>query len=107
MQSAMGRRKKLLEMLMYKRQETVHNLAFELNVSERTIRRDICILKEDYPIYTAQGNGGCVYIEDGYYDVTRHLSSEEKELLDELSVGLHGHKAVLMKRIIRTFAKVS
>ena len=57
------RRQEILKILCRRRHETVANLAFELCVSERTIRRDIETLSLSEPIYTQTGRyGGGVYI---------------------------------------------
>lgn len=67
MQSALDRRQAMLESLCDKRFDTLDNLATEFNVSKMTVRRDITTLSSSVPIYTTQGNGGGVYIADGYF----------------------------------------
>jgi len=57
------RRNAILEVLCLRRFETVANLAFEFNVTDRTIRNDILILSLDYPIYTSKGNGGGIRVD--------------------------------------------
>ena len=55
-----------MKLLCRRRSETIRNLAFEFEVSERTIRRDIDILSLNEPIYTQVGRyGGGVYVEEG------------------------------------------
>ena len=46
-------RQLILDLLCQRRRETIPNLAAELGVSERTIRRDIEMLTLRYPIETA------------------------------------------------------
>ena len=76
------RRRKMLDMLSKRRFETISNLAHELEVSERTIRRDISILSETEPIYTRSGRyGGGVYILDNYHSGKLYFSEEESEAL--------------------------
>lgn len=60
--TASERRKEILEVLSLRRVEQINNLAFQFGVSEKTIRRDILTLSLEYPIYTAQGNGGGIYV---------------------------------------------
>lgn len=60
------RRNALLEILSMRRFETLENLAFEFGVSKRTIRYDIEILSLTYPIYTVQGNGGGIHVDENY-----------------------------------------
>ena len=50
------RRVALLSILCERRKETLDNLAFELQVSKATIKRDIVILSLSYPIYTLFSN---------------------------------------------------
>lgn len=55
---AAERRQLILDLLCQRRKETIPNLAAELGVSERTIRRDIEMLTLRYPIETACGRYG-------------------------------------------------
>ena len=67
MQGTAERRSEIMKLLCRRRSETIRNLAFEFEVSERTIRRDIEILSLNEPIYTQVGRyGGGVYVEEGY-----------------------------------------
>ena len=52
---AAERRQLILDLLCQRRKEAIPNLAAELGVSERTIRRDIEMLTLRYPIETACG----------------------------------------------------
>ena len=61
--TASERRNAILEDLCMRRFERINNLAFQYGVTERTIRNDIMILSLEYPIYTAQGNGGGIYVD--------------------------------------------
>ena len=57
---AAERRQLILDQLCQRRKETIPNLAAELGVSERTIRRDIEMLTLRYPIETVCGRYGGV-----------------------------------------------
>lgn len=60
------RRMRLIEELCERKFDTIDNLAFELGVSRRTICYDIEELSLSYPIFTAKGTGGGVWVRDGY-----------------------------------------
>ena len=64
--SANERRAEIIRILEGRRQDTCKNLAFQLHVTERTIRSDIIALGTDYRIYATPGNGGGVRLETGY-----------------------------------------
>ena len=83
--------------------DTIDNLAFEFKVSKRTIRYDIELLSLSYPIYTVQGNGGGIHVDEKYRLGKSYLKDEQKELLERLLPSLDGKDAEVMKSIIRTF----
>ncbi len=82
--SANERRAELMRILIARRQDTMPNLAAELGVNVRTIQRDVLALTEDYPLITAQGNGGGVKLEDGYYPHKNILSRDQMKVLAAL-----------------------
>lgn len=97
------RRNALLEILSMRRFETLENLAFEFGVSKRTIRYDIEILSLTYPIYTVQGNGGGIHVDENYRSGKSYLKKDQQELLERLLPNLNGKDATTMKEIIKTF----
>ncbi len=97
------RRNAILEVLCLRRFETVENLAFEFNVSGRTIRNDILSLSLEYPIYTTQGNGGGIHVVEDFRLGKSYLNSEQRELLERLLPKLSGNDAEVMKSIIKSF----
>lgn len=105
MQSALSRRKEILDVLMRRRQDTVSNLAFEFHVSQRTIKRDICILSRDHAIETRQGYGGGIRVAEGYYADRHYLSDEQEYMLRSLIIGLSPKDQEIMREILRKFAK--
>ena len=105
MQSALNRRQEILNVLMYRRQDTVSNLAFEFHVSKRTIRRDICILSRDHSIETQQGHGGGIRVADGYYADRRYLNDEQEDMLRSLIDSLSTKDQEIMQGILSKFAK--
>ncbi len=101
--TASERRNAILEVLCLRRFETVENLAFEFNVSGRTIRNDILSLSLEYPIYTTQGNGGGIHVVEDFRLGKTYLKSEQQELLERLLPKLSGNDAEVMKSIIKSF----
>ncbi|CCZ94326.1 helix-turn-helix type 11 containing protein [Corallococcus sp. CAG:1435] len=97
------RRNALLEILSMRRFETLENLAFEFGVSKRTIRYDIEILSLTYPIYTVQGNGGGIHVDENYRLGKSYLKKDQQELLERLLQNLNGKDATTMREIIKTF----
>lgn len=97
------RRNALLEILSMRRFETLENLAFEFGVSKRTIRYDIEILSLTYPIYTVQGNGGGIHVDENYRLGKSYLKKDQQELLERLLPNLNGKDATTMRGIIKTF----
>jgi hypothetical protein len=101
--TASERRNAILEDLCARRFERINNLAFQYGVTERTIRNDIMILSLEYPIYTAQGNGGGIYVDKNFRLGRVYLKNEQQELLGRLLPGLDGKDAEVMKAILKTF----
>lgn len=101
--TANERRNAILEILCMRRVEKINNLAFQFGVTEKTIRRDILTLSLEYPIYTAQGNGGGIYVDKNFRLGRVYLKNEQQELLERLLPELNGKDAETMKSIIKTF----
>lgn len=95
----------ILEVLCRRRSDTVENLANEFGVSKRTIKYDIEYLSLSYPVYTVQGNGGGVRIDDGYRLGMKYLSEKQSNLLEKLAVGLTGEELETMKGILQTYSE--
>ena len=94
-----------MDLLCQRRRETISNLAAELGVSERTIRRDIEMLTLRYPIETVCGRyGGGVRMADWYQQGRQRLTPRQTALLRRLAVGLQGEDLEDMKQILTQFA---
>ena len=103
---ASERRQQILEVLCQRRYEKAENLAFEFNVSKRTIYSDILELSLSYPVYTQDGKyGGGIYIEEGYYIGKQYLTDEQKNLLEQLTGKVNGNQAKILESIISKFAR--
>ena len=101
--TANERRRGILEKLCIRRHDTRANLAFEFNVSKRTIERDIGVLSLRYPIFTVRGCGGGIGVADWYKPDMKYLSDQQVELLEELLPTLTKSKAAIMQSILDTF----
>lgn len=94
-----------MDLLCQRRRETISNLAEELGVNERTIRRDVEMLTLRYPIETVCGRyGGGVRVADWYQQDRRRLTPRQTALLRRLAVGLQGEDLEDMKQILTQFA---
>ena len=75
------RQRKIIQILTMRRFETMRNLAYEVGASERTIRRDIAILTNDYPLETVHGKYCGVKLADKYNPHKGVLSCEYQQAL--------------------------
>lgn len=104
MQDTFSRRQAILDVLSARRFETMANLAFEFNVSVRTIQRDIDVLSTSAPIYTVCGNGGGVRFMDGQYSSKRYLNTIERDLLEEMLETVPSDKRGILQGILDKFS---
>jgi len=102
-----ARRESLLKVMSKRRHDRVSNLAFEFNVNERTIRRDIQKLSEIYPIYAERGRyGGGVFIENGACLGKKNLSNKQVDFLKrQLQQNLSEFDKEIALSIIKDFTK--
>ena len=86
--SGMGnaeRRSKIIKILRIRKYDRIFNLACELGVSTRSIRRDIQELSLTEPIYTQCGRyTGGVYYLDAYYDDYILISKQEAKVFRKI-----------------------
>ena len=102
---AVERRQQILELLCQRRKDTMQNLAAELGVSERTIRRDVEILTRSYPLETVCGRyGGGVRVADWYHLDRQRMSPKQTALLRRLAADLRGEDLEVMEQILLRFA---
>lgn len=102
--SATERRLRLLEVLCFRRQDTCESLARELDVTIRTIYKDLEVLMCSYPIETVRGRYGGVKIADGFYFGNHVLSPQQFDLLLKLKGQLQGEELAVMESILVQFA---
>ncbi len=112
------RQYKLLIIVNRKRTTTVAELAAELNVSERTILRDISDLSGFLPIRTIQGRygGGVSYVDDyTYCDYKFYMTEEQSELLNKIVIEtktkgfckLTSYEIEILINIIKKYSKMT
>ena len=76
------RRSAIMQLLIRNKHVIIPNIAFELGVCDRTIRRDITRLSINKPIYTKSGRyHGGVYIMDDYIISKTYLTPKEAEYI--------------------------
>lgn len=111
---ASERRIEIMKILCRRRHETISNLAFEFDVSERTIRRDIEVLSLSEPIYTQAGRyGGGVYVTDNFTMIRMYMSGQESDLMKKVYhsaenktvCSLTTDELSIFRRIIDTYTK--
>ena len=105
MKSTIERRQRIIEILNMRRSEKIENLAFEFDVTRRTIENDIQVLSCSYPIDTKTGPTGCVYVQDGFDLYERYLTAKQSEVLEELKGVATGEQAKVLETILRSFGR--
>ena len=105
MKSTIERRQRIIEILNMRRSEKIENLAFEFDVTRRTIENDIQVLSCSYPIDTKTGPTGCVYVQDGFDLFERYLTAKQFELLERLKATLTGEDEKVMETVLKSFGR--
>lgn len=108
-----NRRERLLRILALKGRATISELANELEVSERTIMRDIEVLSIEKPIFTVAGKHGGVCIDDYYLFNQLHMKEHEIDLLAKIVSDIENHSSCslneseldLLKEIVTVYSK--
>lgn len=99
------RRIKILELLRANRKMTRKNLANELNVSTRTITRDILYLSRIAPISMLDGVHGGIYMEFEYKQYSLYLSDEEETCLYSVMDETNQERKEVIRGIILKFTR--
>ena len=104
--TALERRQAILEALCIRRRDKIENLAFEFEVSEKTIRRDLLELSLSYPVYTVTGRyHSGVYIADDYYLGKQYLSGEELQTIISLMDKADDDQKRVLEGMIKQFGR--
>ena len=99
------RRMELIRRLYVRKHDTMANLAFEFDVSVRTIQRDLDYLSGLYPIYLLRGgHGGGVYIEQNHFPRRAFFTKEEQAFLVKISQTLSGRDLEIVEGMLLNFA---
>jgi predicted DNA-binding transcriptional regulator YafY len=69
--------------MISRRKTNVKTLATNLNVSTRTIQRDIQALVLKYPIKSVGGNGGGIFLHEEYNPYNNIFSQEQVSAIEE------------------------
>lgn len=101
--TSVERRKEIMRILTVRRRETAPRLAAELNVSERTIFRDIETLTLDYPVETQRGGGGCIKVADWYHPHRSIFSRDQEEVLSQLLSISDEHQANVLRQVLAEY----
>lgn len=108
------RRDELKRLLFIRRVDTISNLAKELNVSARTVRRDLDALCLSEAIYTVPGRyGGGVYVLDTFNPNFKQFNEKEIEVLKKIICYLEIAKEYefsedeirTLKNLLKTYTK--
>ena len=97
------RRMEIINILSAKGHVTMRELAWELDVTRRTIMNDIIALSFDYPVYTKPGEGGGVFITEDYKPYTNTLTETELETLCRIYGRAEGKEKEILFRIIHKY----
>lgn len=94
------RRAEIMRILTARRSITMPELAATFGVTTRTIQNDILALTLDYPLYTRQGNGGCVYVAEWYHPHRNVLSNEQQDVLSRLMESANEHDREVLRQML-------
>ena len=97
------RRMEIISILSVKGHVTMRELAWEFDVSRRTIMHDVTALSFDYPIYTKSGEGGGFFITEDYKPYANTLTQTELETLCRIYGRAKGKEKEILFRIIHKY----
>ena len=95
------RRHKILRIICERRQIKMKQLVNLFDVSRPTLINDVFVLSLSYPIYTTKGNGGGVFVMEGFDFEPEKLNQNETDFLNRLALTLTGEDRETMLDIIR------
>lgn len=101
--NAAQRRKEIISILASSGHITQRQLAWEFNVSIRTIQHDVVGLSLEYPIYTKPGTAGGIFIMGDYKPYGNTLTQTEQDFLCRLYEKAEGKEKEILYRIIRKY----
>lgn len=98
------RQKRIIELLSFRRHDTMGNFANEFGVSRDTIKRDIVTLQEEYPIISARGYEGGISLPDGYYISKKHLTPKQADAIRSCLLVATPELRPILESILNDFA---
>lgn len=98
------RRRKILDLLNLRRNDTMQHLAEEFGVSRMTIYRDFLALAEEYPFIHTCGRSGGISLPDGYYLSRRYLKPEQAEAIQRNLERVSDEDRKIFQSILNDFA---
>ena len=99
------RRREILTLLCQRRTDTCANIAHDLGICERTVRRDMQVLACSYPIESVKGrHGGGFKIADWFSLSKPVLTPPQLALLTKVGKQLHGDDLNILNSIISQFS---
>ncbi len=100
---AAERREQIISILIVRRHVTISELAYELDVAIRTVKRDIQALSFGYPIYTKPGVTGGIFIAEHYNPYLNTLTAFELEILMEMYAEADGERKKALFQILHKY----
>lgn len=101
------RRREIIEILFSSNEKVkINDLAARFGVSRRTIRTDIEILSEFYPIASHPGRCGGIYIDSPIHRNPRYLDPEEAASLLRIMSIVSPQEQIYIRSILRDLARI-
>ena len=98
------RRRKILELLNLRRNDTMQHLAEEFGVTRMTIYRDFLAHAEEYPVIHTYGRTGGISLPEGYYLSRRYLSPEQADAIRRNLNNVTAQDREIFQSILNDFA---
>ena len=103
--TASERREEIIQILQLKRYFVpMRELAEEFGVSTRTIRSDMNFLETNYPLETAEGNGGGVKLADWYKPHRRMFRQKHIDAIKRAMPNATEEDAEAFQELLQMFA---
>lgn len=100
--TAADRRMEIISILVVSGHITSRELAQELGVTRRTILHNVSALLYGDPIYTKPGEGGEIFIIDGYKPYNNTFTLIEQESFKKCMMQQRGEQKIL-KRVLQKY----
>ena len=101
--TAAERREAIMEILCVRRHEATSYFMKRFGVCRNTITKDVEMLSLSYPIYTLKGNGGGIYVVEGFRLNRVKLNEEQTRVLKKVLPSLSGRDRETVAEIIKLF----